>query len=58
MSVSIQHDAPAYLDEIYPTTIAVTNVDDEDLEVVLNVLLQPSDADGAGRGAVITWFLT
>ncbi|KAF5354759.1 hypothetical protein D9756_005506 [Leucocoprinus leucothites] len=46
ISVSIQHYAPAYLDEGYPIIIEVTNVDDKDLDVALDVLLQPSDLDG------------
>lgn len=47
--VSIRHDAPAYLDEIYPITIEVTNLDDKDLDVTLDILLQPTDVDGAGK---------
>ncbi|KAJ3575278.1 hypothetical protein NP233_g1192 [Leucocoprinus birnbaumii] len=45
--VAIEHLAPAYLDENYPITIQVTNIDNQDLDVVLDVLLQPTDIDGA-----------
>ena len=47
VDVSLSHPAPAYLDEEYPITISVTNVDDHDLSVVVDVLLQPP-ADDSG----------
>lgn len=47
--VSIQHQAPAFLNENYPIAIEVTNADDKDLEVVLDVLLQPTDVDSASK---------
>ena len=43
------HDVPAYLDEEYPVTIEVTNADDRTLEVVADILLQPSEIEGAGQ---------
>ncbi|KXN87455.1 Trafficking protein particle complex subunit 11, partial [Leucoagaricus sp. SymC.cos] len=49
ISVVVQHRSPAYLDEKYPITIEVTNVDDKDLELTLDVLLQPVDVDGAAN---------
>ncbi len=49
VSVSIQHEAPAYLDENYPITIEVTNFDSKDFDVTLDILLQPTDVDGAGK---------
>lgn len=52
ISLSIHHHSPAYLDENYPITIEVTNADIKNLEVVLDVLLQPTDVDGAGKPSV------
>ena len=49
VQVSLTHDAPAYLDEAYPVTIEVTNADDRTLEVVADILLQPSEIEGAGQ---------
>jgi len=36
------------MDEEYPILISVTNTDDRDMEVVVDVLLQPADIDHAG----------
>lgn len=47
--VSIQHQAPALVDENYPIVVEIMNADDTDLEVKLDILLQPTDADGAGK---------
>jgi len=49
ISISIQHQAPAFLDESYPIAIEVTNTDDKDLEVIFDVLLQPTDVDSASE---------
>ncbi|KAJ6491785.1 Gryzun, putative trafficking through golgi-domain-containing protein [Mycena vitilis] len=45
--MSLSHKAPAYLDEDYPILIEVTNADDRELEVMADVLLQPTEIDGA-----------
>jgi trafficking protein particle complex subunit 11 len=37
------------LDEEYPILIDITNTDDRDMEVVVDVLLQPTDIDDAGK---------
>jgi trafficking protein particle complex subunit 11 len=37
------------LDEEYPILIDITNSDDRDLDVVVDVLLQPTDIDHAGE---------
>jgi hypothetical protein len=46
--VSLSHHAPAFLDEEYPIVINITNADDRDMAVVVDVLLQPIDIDHAG----------
>lgn len=48
LEISFQHEAPAYLDQDYPITIEVTNTDIRDLDVVVNILLQPTEIDDAG----------
>ncbi|KAH9942206.1 Foie gras liver health family 1-domain-containing protein [Epithele typhae] len=45
IQVTIVHEGPAYLGEEFPIEINVTNVDDRELDVVVDVLLQPSDID-------------
>lgn len=47
--VSVQHNSPAYLDEDYPIVIDITNADDRELDVVVDVLLQPTEIDDAGQ---------
>jgi hypothetical protein len=47
--VSLSHHAPAFLDEEYPILIDITNADDRDMDVVVDVLLQPTDIDHAGK---------
>ena len=42
VEVTFSHDAPAFFDEHYPITINVANLDDRDLDIVVDVLLQPS----------------
>jgi hypothetical protein len=42
------HDGPAYVGEEYPISVIVTNDDDRALEVHMDVLLQPTEADDAG----------
>jgi hypothetical protein len=48
LSVSLTHQVPAYLDEEYPIVIGITNEDDRALDVILDILLQPSEIDEAG----------
>lgn len=45
----MSHHAPAFLDEEYPIIIEVTNADDRDMEIHVDVLLQPTDIDHAGE---------
>ncbi|TFK21997.1 glutathione transferase omega-1 [Coprinopsis marcescibilis] len=47
LQVSINHNSPAYLNEDYGLEIQVTNTDDQELNIVADVLLQPSDIDYA-----------
>jgi hypothetical protein len=47
LSVSLTHQVPAYLDEEYPIVIGITNEDDRALDVILDILLQPSEIDEA-----------
>lgn len=53
MKISFHHEAPAYLDQDYPITIEVTNIDIRDLDVVVNILLQPTEIDDAGMVVVL-----
>jgi hypothetical protein len=46
--VSLAHHSPAYLDEEYPIVISIINDDDRTLDVLLDILLQPTDIDEAG----------
>jgi hypothetical protein len=55
VDVALAHQAPAYLDEEYPIAIDITNKDDRPLEVVVDVLLQPTEIDHAGKCAA--WHL-
>ncbi|KAF8435107.1 Gryzun, putative trafficking through golgi-domain-containing protein [Boletus edulis BED1] len=47
LSVSFSHQEPALLDEAYPIVIEITNTDDRALDVVVDVLLQPTEVDEA-----------
>jgi trafficking protein particle complex subunit 11 len=46
--MSLSHRFPAYLNEEYPITIEITNSDNKELDVTMDVLLQPTDLDYAG----------
>lgn len=48
VQVSLVHQSPAYLDEEYPIVINIINEDDRPLDVLLDVLLQPTEIDEAG----------
>ncbi|TDL16121.1 hypothetical protein BD410DRAFT_647647 [Rickenella mellea] len=45
LRISLAHDEPAYLDEQYPISVEVTNIDDRDLDITVDVLLQPGEDD-------------
>jgi hypothetical protein len=45
----LAHQPPAYLNENYPIIIDVTNVDNREFEVVVDVLLPPTEIDSAGE---------
>ncbi|KAG8221229.1 glutathione transferase omega-1 [Butyriboletus roseoflavus] len=47
ISVSFLHHEPALLDEAYPIVVELTNTDDRALDVVVDVLLQPTEVDAA-----------
>ncbi|GLB37359.1 putative foie gras liver health family 1 [Lyophyllum shimeji] len=47
LAVSLTHESPAYLNEEHPIVIDITNVDSRPLDVVVDVLLQPTEIDGA-----------
>ncbi|KAF9022277.1 hypothetical protein BDZ89DRAFT_208493 [Hymenopellis radicata] len=47
VELDVSHPSPACIDEEYPITIEVTNVDDQDLEVFVDILLQPTEIDDA-----------
>jgi len=50
--ITISHEEPAYINERYPIIIEVANLEERDLEVVMDVLLQPSDDDDRNQVAV------
>lgn len=54
VEVAISHEGPAYIGEEFPIEINITNQDDRELEVVLDVLLQPTEIDEAGRSIPYT----
>ncbi|KAL6305207.1 Gryzun, putative trafficking through golgi-domain-containing protein [Sparassis latifolia] len=43
--VTLSHCAPAYIGEDFPIVLDVTNADGKELDVVVDVLLQPTDID-------------
>ena len=51
IQVSISHDGPAYIGEEFPIEIDVTNNDDRELDVTVDVLLQPTEIDEAGESS-------
>jgi hypothetical protein len=52
--VSLSHQSPAYLDEEYPITIVIANEDDRELDIMADVLLQPTEIDNAGTDSVLS----
>jgi trafficking protein particle complex subunit 11 len=46
--LSLDQQSPAYLDEEYLIAIDITNADSQELDIVLDVLLQPTEIDHAG----------
>jgi hypothetical protein len=46
--VSLTHESPAYLDEEYPIVISIINEDNRPLDVLLDILLQPTEIDDTG----------
>ncbi|OCH86086.1 hypothetical protein OBBRIDRAFT_890731 [Obba rivulosa] len=47
IQVSLAHHAPAYLGEEYPIVVEVCNTDERELDMVMDVLLQPTEYDEA-----------
>ncbi|KAI0034857.1 Gryzun, putative trafficking through golgi-domain-containing protein, partial [Vararia minispora EC-137] len=47
LDIDFTHPSPAYLDEEYPIVVNVTNTDDRSFDVLLDVLLQPTEIDDA-----------
>ena len=52
LHVFISYGGPAYLDEEFPITIKITNVDDKELDVTFDVILHPPEDDSSG----MLWF--
>lgn len=52
LAVSLSHQAPALLDEEYPIVIDITNIDERHLDVVIDVLLQPTEVDQAAQSII------
>lgn len=48
ISVDMQHQGPAYLGEEFPITINVVNGDERDMEIFVDILLQPTEIERAG----------
>ncbi|EPQ55211.1 hypothetical protein GLOTRDRAFT_41884 [Gloeophyllum trabeum ATCC 11539] len=47
LRIRLHHQEPAYLNEEYPITIDITNIDGRELEVVIDALLHPTELDDA-----------
>ncbi|PIL33423.1 hypothetical protein GSI_04045 [Ganoderma sinense ZZ0214-1] len=47
VQVSITHNGPAYIGEEFPIEISVTNNDERELAIIVDVLLQPTEIDEA-----------
>lgn len=45
LKADIRHETPAYLGEHFPIVVDVTNEDEVEIEVFLDILLQPGDDD-------------
>ncbi|KAF5317621.1 hypothetical protein D9758_018225 [Tetrapyrgos nigripes] len=45
--ISLSHQSPAYLNEEYPITVEITNSDAKELDITMDVLLQPTEIDYA-----------
>jgi hypothetical protein len=56
--MSLDHRSPAYLDEEYPISINITNADSQELDIVADVLLQPTEIDHAGLYWLIVLFFS
>ena len=48
VQVSLSHNGPAYIGEEFPIEINVTNHDERELAIIVDVLLQPTEIDEAG----------
>lgn len=48
VQVSLKNEAPAYLGEEFPITLDVTNIDDRELDISVDILLQPTEIEEAG----------
>ncbi|KAF5386217.1 hypothetical protein D9615_002311 [Tricholomella constricta] len=53
LTVSLTHESPAYLNETYPVTIDITNIDTRPFDVVVDVLLPPIEIDGAANTIIL-----
>ncbi|KAI5481898.1 hypothetical protein MNV49_000175 [Pseudohyphozyma bogoriensis] len=49
LSVSIDHASPAYLDEEFAVNVDVVNEDEVEVEVLLDILLQPGEDDSKNQ---------
>ncbi|CAL1711378.1 unnamed protein product [Somion occarium] len=47
VKVSLSSEGPAYLGEEFPIVIDVTNADDRELDIVVDILLQPTEIEEA-----------
>ena len=56
IQVSISHDGPAYIGEEFPIEVDVTNTDDRELDVTVDVLLQPTEIDEAGASSIYSLY--
>ncbi|KIK09233.1 hypothetical protein K443DRAFT_671719 [Laccaria amethystina LaAM-08-1] len=53
LDVSLVHHAPAFLDESYPIVVQVTNTDSRTFDIVVDILLQPTEIDDAVNYIVV-----
>lgn len=58
LHVKVNHPEPAYLDERYPLSIEISNVDDRELDTVVDVLLHPAEDESGKWPNFITYCCT
>ncbi|KAG6837812.1 hypothetical protein H0H93_016180 [Arthromyces matolae] len=53
LDVVLSHESPAYLNEEFPITISISNIDTRPLDVIVNVLVPPTEFEGAANTIIM-----